>query len=137
MSSRGQLDAYIAKLEGRLRLGALSYTNTLLTAPGQDSRLHVILSGGLKTPTGIITEGSHDDSKSRYTYEPGIDGDETVTAPSALDDLPANAKNVKKLDGLTHGKLMTDDHFLEYLYGELANQPLAAPDTRSATNQTL
>jgi pimeloyl-ACP methyl ester carboxylesterase len=123
--------------EWRLRLGSLSYTNTLLTAPGQDSRLRVIYGAGLKTPTGIITEGSHDDSKSRYTYEPGIDGDETVTTPSALDDLPAGAKNVKKLDGVTHGKLMTDEHFLDYFYSELANQPLADPDPRSATNQTL
>jgi pimeloyl-ACP methyl ester carboxylesterase len=123
--------------EWRLRLGALSYTNTLLTAPGQDSRLHVVFSGGLKTPTGIITEGSHDNSTSRYTYEPGIDGDETVTTVSALDDLPANAKNVKSLSGISHGKLMTDDQFLDYLFKELAAQPLADPDTRSATNQTL
>ncbi len=123
--------------EWRLRLGALSYTNTLLTAPGQDSRLRVIVGAGLKTPTGIITEGSHDNSTSRYTYEPGIDGDETVTTLSALDDLPATAKNVKTLTGISHGKLMTDDQFLNYLFKELATQPLAAPDTRSATNQTL
>jgi len=32
---------------------------------------------------------------------------------------------------------MTDDQFLDYLFKELASQPLAAPDTRSATNQTL
>jgi hypothetical protein len=123
--------------EWRLRLGALSYTNTLLTSPGQDSRLHVVVSAGLKTPTGIITEGAHDDCTSRYTYEPGIDGDETVTTVSALDDLHAADKNVKMLKDVAHGKLMTDDHFLDYLFGELASQPLAAPDMRSATNQTL
>ena len=54
-----------------------------------------------------------------------------------LDDLPANAKNVKIFKGLTHGKLMTDEQFLNYLFHELAAQPLADPDTRSATNQTL
>jgi pimeloyl-ACP methyl ester carboxylesterase len=123
--------------EWRLRLGALSYTNTLLTAPGQDSRLHVVLGGGLKTPTGIITGGAHDSCTSRYTYEPGIDGDETITTLSALDDLPANAKNVKTLKGVSHGKLMTDEQFLDYLFHELATQPMAAPDIRSATNQTL
>ena len=123
--------------EWRLRLGALSYTNTLLTAPGQDSRLHVILGSGLKTPTGIITEGLHDSATSRYTYEPGIDGDETVTTVSALDDLHAGDKNVKTLNGVSHGKLMTDQQFLDYLFQELASQPLADPDLRSATNQTL
>jgi pimeloyl-ACP methyl ester carboxylesterase len=123
--------------EWRLRLGALSYTNTLLTAPGQDSRLHVVVGEGLKTPTGIITEGSHDACSARYTYEPGIDGDETVTAASVLDDLHAGDKNVKTITGVSHGKLMTDEQFLDYLFHELAAEPMAAPDMRSATNQTL
>lgn len=133
-----QLQHTLAQVrEWRLRLGALSYTNTLLTAPGQPSRLHVVFSAGLKTPAGIITEGSHDDTTSRYTYEPGLDGDETVTTVSALDDLHATDKNVKTLNNVSHGHLMTDEQFLNYLFGELANEPLAAPDTRSATNQTL
>ncbi len=123
--------------EWRLRMGALSYTSTLLTAPGQDSRLRVILGAGLKTPTGIITEGGHDSANSRYTYEPGIDGDETITTVSALDDLKAGDKNVKIFNGISHGKLMTDQQFLDYFFSEMASQPLAAPDTRSATNQTL
>jgi pimeloyl-ACP methyl ester carboxylesterase len=123
--------------EWRLRLGALSYTSTLLTAPGQASRLHVILGAGLKTPTGIITEGAHDNSTSRYTYEPGIDGDGTVTTLSALDDLHAGDKVVKVFKGVSHGKLMTDEDFLNYFLRELAAQPIADPDTRSATNQTL
>jgi hypothetical protein len=32
---------------------------------------------------------------------------------------------------------MTDQQFLDYFFSEMASQPLAAPDTRSATNQTL
>jgi len=123
--------------EWRLRLGTLSYTGTLLTAPGQDTRLHVVVGAGLKTPSGVITEGAHDACTSRYTYEPGIDGDETVTTVSALDDLAAGDKNVKMVNGVSHGKLMTNAQFLNYLFSQLAAEPLATPDQRSATNQTL
>jgi pimeloyl-ACP methyl ester carboxylesterase len=133
-----QLQHLLAQVrDWRLRLGALSYTNTLLTAPGQTSRLRVIIGTGLKTPTGIITEGAHDNSTARYTYAPDNDGDETVTSLSGLDDLPAGDKNVKQISGVSHGKLMTDEHFLDYFYGQLSAEPLAAPDSRSATGQTL
>jgi hypothetical protein len=72
----------------------------------------------------VITEGAHDSSLARYTYEPDNDGDETVTASSALDDLHANAANVKLMIGVTHGKLVTDDAFLTYFYGELAHESM-------------
>jgi len=115
----------------RLRMGSLSYTNTLLTAPGEASRLKVVVGTGLKTPTGVITEGAHDSSLARYTYEPDYDGDETVTAASVLDDLHPDPANVKLLTGVTHGKLVTDDQFLTYLYGELSHEPLVK--TQDAT----
>lgn len=108
----------------RLRMGSLSYTATLLTRPGESSRLKVVVGTGLKTPTGIITEGAHDFSLARYTYEPDNDGDETVTGASALDDFHATPANVKLLNGVPHGKLMTDRQFLDYLYGELAPEPV-------------
>jgi len=76
----------------------------------------------LKTPTGVITEGSHDFSLARYTYEPDNDGDETVTSVSALDDLHPAPDNIKLLTGVTHGKLMTDHQFLDYFYRQLAHQ---------------
>jgi len=79
----------------RLRMGSLSYTNTLLTRPGEPSRLKVVMGVGIKTPTGIITEGAHDFSLARYTYEPDNDGDETVTGASALDDLHAAPDHVR------------------------------------------
>jgi len=120
----------------RLRMGSLSYTNTLLTRPGEESRLKVIVGTGIKTPTGIITEGAHDASIARYTYEPDNDGDETVTGVSALDDLHPSPKNIKLLNGVTHGKLLTDRHFLDYFYSELSIEPMA-PDPRSALGQTL
>jgi hypothetical protein len=123
--------------EWRLRMGSLSYTNTLLTRPGEASRLKLVLGTGLKTPTGIITEGAHDASLARYTYEPDNDGDETVTSTSALDDLHAAPNQVKLLDGVTHGKLMTDRLFLDYFYSELSHEPMAPPDPRSAPGQTL
>ncbi|MEI9999530.1 MAG: alpha/beta fold hydrolase [Verrucomicrobiota bacterium] len=133
-----QLQHILAEVrDWRLRMGSLSYTNTLLTAPGGVSRLKLIIGSGVKTPTGIITEGAHDATQARYTYEPDNDGDETVTGASALDDLHPAADHLKLLDGVTHGRLMIDPHFLDYLYGELAAEPLADPDTRSATGQTL
>jgi hypothetical protein len=121
----------------RLRMGSLNYTNTLLTHPTEPSRLKVVIGTGIKTPTGIITQGAHDFSLARYTYEPDNDGDETVTAASALDDLRAAPGQVKLLNGVPHGKLMTDRHFLDYLYGELSREPMAAPDPRSGPGQTL
>jgi len=121
----------------RLRMGSLSYTNTLLTRPGEPSRLKVVVGTGIKTPTGIITQGAHDFSLARYTYEPDNDGDETVTGASALDDLHPASDHVKLLSGVPHGKLMTDRHFLDYFYGELSHEPMATPDSRSAAGQTL
>jgi len=122
--------------EWRLRMGSLSYTNTLLTRPGEPSRLKLVVGTGTKTPTGVITEGAHDASTARYTYEPDNDGDETVTRASAMDDLHPAPNQVKQLDGVTHGKLMTDPHFLDYIYSELSHEPMA-PDPRSAPGQTL
>jgi len=110
--------------EWRLKMGSLSYTNTLLTRPGEASRLKVVVGTGLKTPTGIITEGAHDFSLARYTYQPDYDGDETVTGTSVLDDLKATPDNVKLLTGITHGKLMIDDQFLNYFYAQLAHEPV-------------
>jgi hypothetical protein len=118
----------------RLRMGSLSYTNTLLTHVGEPSRLKLVVGTGLKTPTGLVTEGAHDYSLARYTYEPDNDGDETVTSASALDDLHPTPDHVKLLIGVTHGKLMTDRQFLDYFYAELAHQTMlvkhetAAPD---------
>jgi len=108
----------------RVRVGSLSYTNTLLTRPGEASRLHVTVGRGLKTPTGIITEGAHDFSIARYTYAPDADGDETVTVRSALDDLRPTAPNVRFSDGVSHGKLISDKRFISYLWGELAHEPV-------------
>ena len=133
-----QLQKILAQVrDWRLRMGSLSYTNTLLITPGQPSRLKVVIGTGLKTPTGVITQGAHDASLARYTYEPDNDGDETVTAVSALDDLHPAASNIKLIKGVTHGKLMTDENFLDYLFSELSTEPMAAPDAHSATNQTL
>lgn len=121
----------------RLHMGSLGYTNTLLTRPGEPSRLKVVLGTGIKTPTGIITEGAHDFSLARYTYEPDNDGDETVTGVSALDDLHPAPDHIKLLSGTLHGKLMTDRRFLDYFYDELSREPMVWPGSRSATDQTL
>jgi hypothetical protein len=121
----------------RLRMGSLSYTNTLMTRPGEASRLKVIIGTGLQTATGVITEGAHDASQARYTYEPDNDGDETVTSTSAMDDLHPATTNLLQLKGVSHGKLMTDRKFLDYFIGELSHELLVAPDARSAPGATL
>jgi hypothetical protein len=120
----------------RLKMGSLNYTSTLLTNPGESTRLRVVLGTGLKTPTGVITEGAHDSSLARYTYAPDNDGDETVTGASALDDFHGTPDTVKLLAGVTHGKLMNDPQFLTWFWTELSNQPLVAsrvPVTAAAT----
>jgi pimeloyl-ACP methyl ester carboxylesterase len=133
-----QLQKLLAQVrDWRLRMGSLSYTNTLLTRAGEASRLKLVVGTGLKTPTGIITEGAHDSSLARYTYEPDNDGDETVTGTSALDDLHPAADHLKLLSGVTHGKLMTDPHFLDYFYHELSRESTVPPKAISASSQTL
>jgi pimeloyl-ACP methyl ester carboxylesterase len=108
----------------RLKMGSLNYTSTLLTNPGEATRLRVVIGTGLKTPTGVITEGAHDFSLARYTYAPDNDGDETVTGASALDDFHGTPDTVKLLNGVTHGKLMGDTQFLSWFWNELSNQEL-------------
>ena len=110
--------------EWRLKMGSLSYTSMLLTNPGEPPRLKVVLGTGLQTPTGVITEGAHDSTTARYTYAPDNDGDETVTGTSALDDLHGTPDTVKLLEGVSHGKLMSDPQFLTWFWNELSSQPL-------------
>jgi hypothetical protein len=133
-----QLQKMLAQVrDWRLRMGSLSYTDTLLTRPGEPSRLKVVVGTGLKTPTGVISEGSHDDCQARYTYEPDNDGDETVTTASAMDDLHPAPDHLESLNGVSHGKLMTERRFLDYFYRELSHESMAPPDPRSADGQTL
>jgi hypothetical protein len=121
----GALQKILAEVrDWRLRMGSLNYTSTLMTNPGEATRLRVVLGTGLKTPTGIITEGSHDASLARFTYGPDNDGDETVTGTSALDDFHGTPDTVKLLNGVTHGQLMSDPQFLAYLWDALAAEPL-------------
>jgi len=120
-----QLQSMLVQVrEWRLHMGSLRYTDTLLTRPGEPSRLKVVIGTGLKTATGIITEGAHDFSIARYTYTPDNDGDETVTSASVLDDLHPADTNVRLLIGVTHGRLMNDSQFLTYIYAELAREPI-------------
>jgi pimeloyl-ACP methyl ester carboxylesterase len=121
----GPLQKILAAVrDWRLKMGTLSYTGTLLTNPGEATRLRVVFGTGLKTATGLITEGAHDFTMARYTYAPDNDGDETVTGTSALDDFHGTPETVKLLDGVSHGKLMDDPQFLSWFWAELSNQPL-------------
>ncbi|HEX4140608.1 MAG TPA: hypothetical protein VHY09_09695 [Candidatus Methylacidiphilales bacterium] len=133
-----QLQRILAQVrDWRLRMGNLSYTNTLLTRPGEPSRLKVVVGIGLTTPTGIITGGSHDACTARYTYEPDTDGDETVTSASALDDLHPASDHILLMHDVTHGRLMIDDQFLNYIYRELAHEPMGTPGRGNVSDGTL
>jgi pimeloyl-ACP methyl ester carboxylesterase len=121
--------------EWRLKMGSLSYTDTLLTRPGEASRLKLVIGTGLQTPTGLITEGAHDFCTARYTYAPDNDGDETVTGSSVLDDLHPAANQVKLLTGVTHGRLMIDPQCLGYLYQELSRDPLITHRAETAEDE--
>lgn len=105
----------------RSRLGSLHDTSVLLTRPDEPSRLHLIVGGGIQTPTGIITQGATDDCNARYTYAPDNEGDDTVTLSSALDDI-TNPSQIKLLSKIPHAKLMNDGAFLDYLYHELSRE---------------
>jgi pimeloyl-ACP methyl ester carboxylesterase len=98
----------------RARLGTLQDLAELLSRGGADSRLRVVAGRGIKTPTGIITEGAHDSITYRYTYAPGSDGDETVTVESALGDLK-KPELITYIDGCTHGKLVRHAEFIQLL----------------------
>ena len=131
----GPLQKILAQVrDWRLKMGSLSYTSTLLTDAGGESRLRVVFGTGLKTPTGVITEGEHDSATGRYTYAPDNDGDETVTGTSALDDLHGTPDTVKLLDGVTHGRLMNDPQFLSWFWRELSNQPMVTERTQTASS---
>ena len=107
------------------RMGSLQSTEKLLTRPGEATRLRLIAGTGLKTPSGVVTEGVHDASTGFYTYEDG-DGDGTVELRRNLEDVPANAANVKLLHGVPHGKLMSNAQFLPYFLGELSGQKMVS-----------
>lgn len=127
-----QLQKILAQVKDwRIHLGSLSYTSTLLTRAGESTRLRVVVGTGLKTPTGIITEGAHDASQARYTYAPDNDGDETVTGTSVLDDFHGTAEDVKLLSGVPHGKLMLNKDFLTYFCRELAQSPVLKEEAES------
>jgi hypothetical protein len=107
----------------RQLMGPLSETNRLMTRPGQSSRLRIIFSSGLKTPTGVLTEGSHDASQAHYLYDPLKTGDGTMEARRVLDDMEPTASNIVQLHQVPHGRLMIDPQFLDYFVNELSNEP--------------
>ena len=119
-----------AKLRGLLEqtaswrrlMGRLSGTDRLLTGTAGKSRLRIILSTGLKTPTAVVTRGAHDHSDGQYIY--GNEGDGTMEARRVLDDVPADAPNVVGLHDVAHGRLMIDAQFLQYFIKELSGRPL-------------
>jgi hypothetical protein len=47
-----------------------------------------------------------------------------VTSASVLDDLHPAPENLKELERVSHGKLMTDRLFLDYLYHQLSPEPM-------------
>lgn len=105
-------------------MGRLSFTNSLLTRSGETSRLRIILSTGLPTPTGVVTEGSHDTSRAEYIYESAGAGDGTVEEMRVLDDLEATSPTIERFYGVPHGRLMIDPQALSYFTREFSDQPM-------------
>jgi pimeloyl-ACP methyl ester carboxylesterase len=126
--SHGKLKILLSGVRSwRQGMGRLSHTESLMTRPGESTRLRIILSTGIKTPSGVISTGLHDTSRAYYTYDSKNDGDGTVEEARVLDDLAGNSPIVERLEGVPHGRLMIDSHFLDYITRELAGGPLA-PD---------
>ncbi len=120
-SSYTKLKAILAQVSAwRHIMGPLSHTENLLTRFGETSRLRVVLSTGLKTPTGVITQGAHDEAEGSYTYE--TNGDGTVEAVRVIDDLGPGSALIQQIYNVPHGKLMIDPQFLTYFTQELSGQ---------------
>ena len=125
--NHGKLKALLSAVTSwRIRMGPLSRTKALMSRPGESSRLRVILSTGLKTPSGVISTGSHDASHAYYQYHSEDDGDGTVEAIRVIDDLATNSPIIERLEGVPHGRLMIDSHFLEFITKELSDRPLVS-----------
>jgi hypothetical protein len=105
-------------------MGRLSHTNAQLTSSGEASRLKVILSTGLSTPTGVVTKGSHDASWADYVYETDKAGDGTVEEARVLDDVEVTSPIIERFHGVPHGRLMIDPQLLSYFTRELSDQPM-------------
>ena len=125
-------DPALPKLQALLRQtaawratqGTLAHTAAILRAPGQPTRLRLLLGTGLSTPAGVVTRGTHDQTEAFYTNDKTVDGDGTVSETSALDgSAPADA-SVRILPGTPHGRLMIDPRALDYFLSELSSQPL-------------
>jgi hypothetical protein len=108
----------------RARQGTLAHTASLLTLPGQATRLRLVLGAGVVTPDGVVTRGTHDTTRASYTYQQHQDGDGTVATFSALDGLAADAPHVHILKNTPHGRLMIDPGFLSYFLDELSRAPM-------------
>ena len=136
-----QLQDILAKVrEWRLQLGTLAYSSQLMTRAGEKSRLRIIAGRGLRTPTGVTSEGFGEKTTARYTYEEGSDGDETVTTESVIEDLPPTSDQIVWLDKVSHGAQMNSPQFIDFLRRELAElsavAPLPRPQSLGQRNST-
>jgi pimeloyl-ACP methyl ester carboxylesterase len=119
-----KLKAVLAQVRlWRKIMGRLSDTDRKLTADGEKSRLRVVVSTGLQTPTGVVTQGLHDAATADYIY--GNEGDGTVEQSRVFDDMKESSLRGQTLHGVPHGRLMIDPQFLGYFTKELSGQPLA------------
>jgi hypothetical protein len=120
----GKLKTILAQVaHWRGIMGRLSATDQLLTRAGGPSRLRVVFSTGLLTPTGVVSHGEHDAALADLIYESKDAGDGTVEGTRVLDDMTESSLAAEHLHNVAHGKLMIDPHFLAYFTHELANEP--------------
>jgi hypothetical protein len=106
----------------RSLMGRLSDTNRLMTDSDGTSRMKIILSTGLRTPTGVVSTGSHDTSKAFYLYEPPNTGDGTMEEKRVLDDMSPTSPTIVLLHDVPHGRLMIDSQFLRYFLNQLSKE---------------
>lgn len=104
--------------EWRLALGTVGYTARLLQRAGEPSRLRLVAARGVKTPTGLVSEGTHGDARVRFMYGPFADGDGLVTLESAVEDL-RDPSQVIVLDDTGHDAALSHPRFLVALLKDL------------------
>lgn len=107
-----------ATREWRLALGTLNYTARLLQRAGEPSRLKLVAARGIKTPTGVVSEGVRQNVKAKFMYGVFADGDGIVTLTSAVEDL-RDPSQIIVLEKTRHDAALSHPRFLATLLKDL------------------
>ncbi|MEM1058155.1 MAG: hypothetical protein AAGK14_02810 [Verrucomicrobiota bacterium] len=108
-----------ATRDWRLAMGTVGYTAQLLQRAGEAPRLTLVTPRGVRTPTGLISEGTGGEVRTRFLYGPFADGDGLVTLESMVEDI-RDPSRILVLEKTTHDQAISHPRFLARLLREVA-----------------